>query len=186
MSTIYDYSKPGTESPDLDQLRVDVLASAMSDKSIEGSEWNESDGVLHVQFENALGPTDKAILDGIVDVLQPLPDPAAKGEAITFIFQAQGVPADIYLDYGGSSSNVTPATVDRKRSLYLVTVVMGVVGTCIFHVVLNGHDVASVALVGESRKSKKVDVSLDAGDDLAVRIEGKATTPTVQLFAQGV
>ena len=67
MSVQYDYDKPGTHSPDLDGIYADVMASAMTNKSLEYMRWDADTGILKVVFETALDAGDKTILDGIVD-----------------------------------------------------------------------------------------------------------------------
>lgn len=186
MSTVYDYAKPGTESPDHDKLRVEILASAMSDKSIEDSWWGEDDGILHVQFTNALGSSDEAILDGIVANLSPMPDPSLKGEAVVLVFSSMGEPTDIYIEYGSATSNVTPATMDRKRNIYKAAVAMTGLCSCSVVIVKNGEDVATVVLTNEQSKVGVVDVDVEGGDRIGVRVIGRASSPVVQLFCQGV
>lgn len=67
MSTTYEYAV--AYSPDLSSLEGSVAASAMTDKSVEYSRWDEENGSgsLCVTFTTALDAGDKTILDGIVD-----------------------------------------------------------------------------------------------------------------------
>ncbi len=67
MSETYEYTVG--YSPDLASLEGSVAASAMTDKSVEFSRWDEENGGgrLCVTFTNALDAGDKTILDGIVD-----------------------------------------------------------------------------------------------------------------------
>lgn len=61
------YYNGKTVSPDLGQLESDIASSAMSDKSIVWSRWDEDESKITLDFENELSPTDKAILDGLVE-----------------------------------------------------------------------------------------------------------------------
>ena len=66
----YDY--PGTMIwPDLDALEPAVVASAMTDKALEGATWDEDTDLLRVYFTNELSGGDKTLLDGIVAALPP-------------------------------------------------------------------------------------------------------------------
>lgn len=61
---LYEYSK--TQLPRLSQIHADVIASAMTDKSMEWCNWEEDEQKLKVNFTNTLIAEDKTILDGIV------------------------------------------------------------------------------------------------------------------------
>jgi len=63
----YDYTK--TVEPDIEQLWVDIEASAMTNKSQEGATWDEDSELLKCLFTNDLDAADKTILDGIVAAL---------------------------------------------------------------------------------------------------------------------
>lgn len=67
MSTTYEYAV--TYCPSLSSLEGSIAASAMTDKSVEFSRWDEENGggCLCVTFTNELDAGDKTILDGIVD-----------------------------------------------------------------------------------------------------------------------
>lgn len=62
---LYEYTNKIT-MPNLDQIHLDVAASAMTDKIIEWCRWDELTDVLKVTFTNELIAGDKTILDGIV------------------------------------------------------------------------------------------------------------------------
>jgi len=62
---LYEYTGKAT-MPNLDQIHLDVAASAMTDKTIEWCRWDEATEVLKVVFTNELIAGDKTILDAIV------------------------------------------------------------------------------------------------------------------------
>lgn len=53
-------------SPNLNQIHLDIVNSAMTDKSIEHCLWHEKDECLHVVFDGILSGEDKTLLDTIV------------------------------------------------------------------------------------------------------------------------
>ena len=57
-------NKPNT--PNLDGIHIETLASAMTDKSIEWCKWHEKTQTLEVNFTNSLSVEDKDVLDSIV------------------------------------------------------------------------------------------------------------------------
>ena len=63
---IYIYENE-TTSPDLEQIKIDVLASDMTDKILEYSTWEKDSEELKIIFTNTLDAGDKIILDEIVD-----------------------------------------------------------------------------------------------------------------------
>jgi len=67
MSTVYEYTVD--YPPDLASLEGSIAASAMTDKSVEHSRWDQENGsgTLYIDFTNALSGGDKTILDGIAD-----------------------------------------------------------------------------------------------------------------------
>jgi len=79
MSTIYDYDRPvepvlfhkeSNPDPPPDYfesgIQPDVLASEMTNKTIEWCRWDEDTELLEISFTDALDAGDKTILDGIV------------------------------------------------------------------------------------------------------------------------
>ncbi len=63
---IYEYENK-TAVPDGDQIWVDILASVMTDKNIEGISWHEKTDVITVTMTNSLDSGDKTILYTIVN-----------------------------------------------------------------------------------------------------------------------
>jgi len=61
----YLYTSIAT-APTSAQIHVDVAASAMANKDIDGCTWHEDVAELTVFFNSALIAADKTILDGIV------------------------------------------------------------------------------------------------------------------------
>jgi len=62
---LYEYTDI-TIAPDLDQIHLDVIASEMTDKTIEWCRWDELTDILKITFTNTLIAGDKTILDAIV------------------------------------------------------------------------------------------------------------------------
>ena len=62
---LYEYTDKST-APDLDQIHLDVVASEMTDKTIEWCRWDELTDILKIIFTNELIAGDKTILDAIV------------------------------------------------------------------------------------------------------------------------
>lgn len=62
---VYIYTEKSTVC-DLNQIHLDVLASAMTDKGIEGCKWDEDTSELKVVFTAELSTEDKSILDTVV------------------------------------------------------------------------------------------------------------------------
>lgn len=65
----YEYTK--VVQPDIEQLWIDIVGSAMTNKSQLGAMWDEDAELLYCRFETDLDAGDKTILDGIVAVLPP-------------------------------------------------------------------------------------------------------------------
>lgn len=53
-------------SPNLDQIHLDVASSDMTDKTIEWCRWDEDIQKLKIIFTNELSVEDKTLLDTIV------------------------------------------------------------------------------------------------------------------------
>ena len=61
----YTYSSIPS-APGAANIHIDVAASSMTDKTIEGCTWHEDIEELKVKFTGTLSGGDKTILDGIV------------------------------------------------------------------------------------------------------------------------
>jgi len=73
MSVAYEYTGIATK-PDVEGIMQGVADSAMTDKSIEYCNWDQTTEILNVYFTNTLSGGDKTILDGII-ANPPSPNP---------------------------------------------------------------------------------------------------------------
>jgi len=97
-----------TVSPCLILIQSEILASAMTDKSVEGCGWDEDTQILRVLFTSTLSGSDEDILDDIITNRIPASSPDCCSPK---------TPSDEYVDRGDSSEydfNVEDFTTDLQ------------------------------------------------------------------------
>ena len=78
-----EYQYTNINPTNVGTIQENILASTMTDKTVENVNWNSGDEIVRITFTNTLSGADKTLLDAVVAGA----DPAIKEEAVEIILQ---------------------------------------------------------------------------------------------------
>jgi len=105
------------EAPNLDRIRRQMIASAMTNKSLTKMDWATASGELKVYFDTALSAGDADIFDDIVAASSVFQNYEGRGEIMGEIFRAmEADPAQVTRMLGALDKRPTFAfVIDNGR-----------------------------------------------------------------------